>query len=144
MLNFGDGDILLPDTDGSIDAPDRAHLLGLYSGLTLSGEALLNLRILLGSVVLLASGDVAPPSSGSDVPWEIEGLFVVRSVGASGTIMATARYDNGQTSGLLANAAAIVVDTTTAADLQVSAQWGTASASNSIKVQNLFVEKYTP
>ena len=32
MMNFGDGSIqhTLPEADGSIDADDRAHLLGLY------------------------------------------------------------------------------------------------------------------
>lgn len=35
MLNFGEGDALLPDSDGSFDADDMAHLLGLYSGISL-------------------------------------------------------------------------------------------------------------
>lgn len=33
MLNFGEGDILLPDSDGSFSQGDRQHLLGLYSGI---------------------------------------------------------------------------------------------------------------
>lgn len=100
----------------------------------------INLRIKYGSTVLLSSGTVTIPTTGTNVAWEIEGEFVVRSIGGSGTVMTTGRHDNGQTSGLLANTAAIVVDTTASADLQVSAQWGTASASNIIKVQNLTVE----
>lgn len=31
MLNFGEGDALLPYPDGSIDQGDRQHLLGLFS-----------------------------------------------------------------------------------------------------------------
>jgi hypothetical protein len=34
MLNFGDGGVLLPDSDGSIDVEDRAFLLGLYTAAT--------------------------------------------------------------------------------------------------------------
>lgn len=34
MLNFGFGDIVLPPPDSSIDAGDRAILLGLYSNLS--------------------------------------------------------------------------------------------------------------
>lgn len=33
MLNFGQGDALLPIADGSFDQADRQHLLGLYSGI---------------------------------------------------------------------------------------------------------------
>jgi hypothetical protein len=39
MLNFGDGGVLLPDSDGSIDVEDRAFLLGLYMGISLSTAA---------------------------------------------------------------------------------------------------------
>ncbi len=36
MLNFGGNGVvfLLPETDGSIDADDRFHLMDLYSGIT--------------------------------------------------------------------------------------------------------------
>ncbi len=101
------------------------------------------LRIALGAVELLTTGALTPPSGATNVPWEMEGLLVVRSIGASGTIMATGRYDNGQSAGLLANAAAVTVDTTASADLQVTAQWGTADAANSLTVQNLTIEKVT-
>lgn len=37
MLNFGDGrSRVLPIPDGAYDGPDRAHLLGLYSGISLA------------------------------------------------------------------------------------------------------------
>ena len=41
MLNFGDGSNshLLFETDGSVDADDRAHMLDIYSGITLGGGA---------------------------------------------------------------------------------------------------------
>ncbi len=31
MMNFGGGDVLLPNPDGSVDTRDRFHLLGLYA-----------------------------------------------------------------------------------------------------------------
>jgi hypothetical protein len=40
MLNFGEGDALVPDADGSLDAEDRAFLLGLYIGITLGSAAI--------------------------------------------------------------------------------------------------------
>lgn len=35
MMNFGEGDQVLFEADGTVDADDRAHLLGLYSGISL-------------------------------------------------------------------------------------------------------------
>lgn len=37
MLNFGDGALnhVLFDVDGTVEAGDRAHMLGLYSGIAL-------------------------------------------------------------------------------------------------------------
>lgn len=109
---------------------------------TTTETATLNLRVVLGSDVLLASGDVAIPSSGVDVPWKIEGMFIVRTVaGFVTTLMATGEYDNGQSSGLLRNAAAVSADPTLAADLKVTAQWGTKHVDNVVTVQNLELEK---
>ena len=141
MLNFGDGDILLPEPDGSIDAGDRAHLLGLYSGITFLGAALLNFRIKLGAVVLLATGNLTPPTTAVDQPWEIDGDFTVRSIGATGTIMANGRYDNAQTKGLLANTGAKTIDTTVSNDINVSVEWAVANALNIATIQELTIEK---
>lgn len=40
MLNFGDGSHIHAtfEADGTVNADDRAHLLDLYSGLSLTGE----------------------------------------------------------------------------------------------------------
>ena len=116
-------------------------LLATRISKTFSGAALLNLRIKFGSTVLLYSGAVAAPTGGVDVPWEIDGEFVVRSIGASGQVSITGDTDNGQTSGLLAHSGTVTIDTTAAADIAVSAQWGVASASNSITAQVLNIEK---
>lgn len=144
MLNFGDGNnlALLPDPSGSFGLDNRQQLLDCYGGISFAGSVvLLNLRIKFGSVVLLSSGLVATPSSGSDVPWEIEGAFVVRSIGASGTVVATGDHDNGQTAGLLANSGTVTVDSTVAAVIQASAEWSVADPGNSITAQNIEIQR---
>lgn len=109
------------------------------------GASTLNLRIKLDSVVLLATGDVAPPASGSsDIPWRMECVFICRRAGALGLVMATGSYDNGNSAGLLANTAAVSVDGTVAHDIEVSAQHGTADPGNIVTVQNITVEKFDP
>lgn len=42
MISFGDGVIthVLFEADGAVDADDRAHLLGLYSGIALGSPAI--------------------------------------------------------------------------------------------------------
>ena len=35
MINFGEGDQILFDPDNVVGAGDRAHMLGLYSGISL-------------------------------------------------------------------------------------------------------------
>lgn len=37
MMNFGDTSITLFEADGAVDADDRYHLLGMYSGISKSG-----------------------------------------------------------------------------------------------------------
>lgn len=101
----------------------------------------LNLRIKIGSLVLVASGVVDQPTTGSDVPFVVEAEFVVRSIGASGKLSATGYYDNGQTRSLLANSGELTLDTTTPNDIAVSVQHGVASVSNIIKAQQIDIER---
>ena len=105
------------------------------------------LRIQFGDSVLLSSGAIAAPSSASDVPFEISGLLIVRSIGtATTTLSASGRYDNGQTSGLLGPTTEVsgAADSTVENVVQATVQWGAASASNTITVQNILIEKYDP
>lgn len=102
----------------------------------------LNLRIKLASVVLLATGDLTPPTTAVDTPWEMEGYFTVRSIGPTGTVVANGKYDNGQTKGLLANAGTKTIDADASNEIHVSVEWAIANALNTVKVQQLIVKKY--
>ena len=46
MMQFGDTDITLFESDGAVDADDRFHLLGLYSGITLASPSAFELDTL--------------------------------------------------------------------------------------------------
>lgn len=128
------------EVDGAVDADDRAHLLHLYGGIAAAVANTLNLRIRIGGVPVVVSGAVAVPSGASNVPWRIEGLYTVRSLGAGGSGIATGSYDNGQSAGLIASALASSLDTTIDNDVEVTGQWGTASVLNSVTVQQLVFE----
>lgn len=51
MINFSEGDQVLFEADGAVDADDRSHLLGLYSGI-----ALTSVTLLVGSLRLMGFG----------------------------------------------------------------------------------------
>lgn len=118
--------------------PGKIHS---FSAKPTAGNTLV-LRIKYGSKVLLASPAVSMTPNLSNVAWAIEGLFIVRSIGANGTLMATGDFDNSVDSNAIANTSAVTVDTTASTDIEVSAQWSAAAAGNTIEAQNVFIEKH--
>ena len=129
------------EVDGAVDADDRAHLLHLYGGIAFADVApTLNIRIKIGSRTLVTTGTITPPSGATNKPWRMDCLFVVRSTGLAGSVLPTGEWNNGQTSGITGSALAATLDTTVANPIQVTAKWGTASASNTITVHNLLDE----
>lgn len=101
----------------------------------------LNLRLKLGGLVLIGTGDFTPPSGARNAPWMFEGEFVVRSTGTSGTGVAVGELDDGTNARLLGSDATLTVNTTKAANLAVSAQWAVADALNSITVRIVEIER---
>lgn len=101
----------------------------------------INFRVKVGTVEMVASGSVPTLAAGVNVPFEVVCEFIIRSIGGSGTIMATGRYNNGLNFGLLASTAVKVVDTTIVNDIAASAQWAVADPSNIVKAQNITIER---
>jgi len=107
-------------------------LLGVYSG----GA---------GGTALGTTGAITTTSGVTNVPWFLEALIVCRTIGSSGTL-----FTQGLVTGISGTAgvsavpipasapAAVTVDTTTAKTLDLCAQWGTNSASNTI-TQHLWI-----
>lgn len=73
---------------------------------------------------------------GSSQLWNSVGKFAITSTGVSGTAVASCEYfsssDGGGVVGPEGAMGAIVINTTIANTIQISAQWGVASASNSL------------
>lgn len=109
-------------------------LIGLYYG-GVAGTA------------LVASSAITTASSVTSVPWHLEYVFTCRATGTSGSLFGHGWLDLGTSVSAvthyplpMATNAAVTVDTTTAKSLVVGAQWGTASASNTITCHHLLVE----
>lgn len=99
-------------------------------------------RVYLNGVVLLDSTAVAS-QSGTNNAWEARGFATCRTAGPAGTLFAQGFYEEDNSTGSpfgMVNAAAFALDTTVAQALTYTAQWGVASASNSLSCTNFLLE----
>jgi len=120
----------------------RVKASGFYSTL---GTPTLQLKVKLGSTVILDTTAVATPAGAANKQWTIEGIITVRTNGTGGTVIAQGQAilaisTTANQPEQMVNTGTIAVDTTTALAVSVTAQWGTASASNTITCTNLSVE----
>ncbi len=102
----------------------------------------IRIKVKFGSTVIL---DTTAVTSGNDTNAmiEIAGDITCRTTGASGTVFAQGQYHEFGSSPnafQMVNTATVTVDTTASQAITVTAQWGTASASNTISLTNLTVE----
>lgn len=110
-----------------------------------AGSPTLQLRIKDdGGNIFFDSGAFAVAGTPTNAYWEIEATVTVRSLGNPGTIKGQGRVLWGLpgTPALqsTANTAADSINTTSARTLNLTAQWGAASASNTITCDTLTME----
>lgn len=134
-------------------ADGRLLRVTAYGKHSTTGTPTLTFRLRWGGVAgttLAASGAMVTGSAVSNAMWSIELLIQTRSNGASGTLLAVGKARLGEdatsTVGSATNAgaedfmgsagvatpAAVTVDLTADTALALTAQWGTASASNTL------------
>jgi hypothetical protein len=142
---------LFPST---LTIPADTVVAGTSFRLTISGSytttlvpPTLRVRIKLGSVVVVDTGAVTSPIANAAAHFfDIQGIVEFRSIGASGTAKAEGRVFFAEDSSLVPKvfefppAFAASINTTVDQVLSVTAQWGTASLSNSITEKTLIVE----
>lgn len=96
---------------------------------------------------LAATGATTTASGAVNLPWRLEATTTVRTIGSTGTVMTTGYVLLGTSltafSVIPIDAAAqatVTINTTAANTLTVGATWGTASASNTITLNQLLIE----
>jgi hypothetical protein len=101
----------------------------------------------VAGVALAATGATATGSGVTNVPWRIEYEGRIRSTGTAGTIMGHGYELRGTSVSAvgvvpipITALATVTIDTTTAKQITVGAQWGTSSPSNTITCHHLSVE----
>jgi hypothetical protein len=101
------------------------------------------LKIKLGSVAVC---DTTAQTLTINGPIEVEGTITVMSTGASGSVVGNCFYRvnslaSGSSTGSNFSMAPVTVDTTANNTFDVTWQWGTASASNTVEFTTVTVER---
>ena len=130
--------------------PGSVIRLTAFGVLSTTGTPTILLGFYYGGVAgtaLAATTAITTGSGVTNVPWRMEYQGIVRSVGASGTIMGAGEVHLGTSVSAWTSyplpqtaMATVSIDTTTAKDVTVGAQWGTSSASNSLVCHAILVE----
>lgn len=117
----------------------RLKFLGFHSA---AMTPTIRVKIKLGSTVLLDTGVVTSGNS-TNALTEINGMLTCRTTGVSGTISGQGYYQElgggANQFPMLQTGGPITVDTTTTQVLNVTVQWGTASAGNTITTTDGFI-----
>lgn len=141
----------LTPTVGTIPA-SAMNVLGKWLRVTArgvigdTGTPNLTLKFLLGTSVALTTGALALVAITGSGSWELRGDLYVASTGATGTVNGHGKLVYNQTTLLgttldLPNAAAVTVDWTAALAMDIKATWSASSASNTIALTSLLVER---
>lgn len=113
-----------------------------------TGTPTLRIRWKLGSTTIADTGAVALSAnlSGNEM-FTATFTFTCRTLGATGTVMGQGRFIYHTTTGSstdvpinVVNTAATTIDTTAAQAVDVTAEWGTADAANTITATNAIIE----
>lgn len=137
LLSTGVGTLTLPADFLSVGRSVSLYVSGIHSA---AGNPTIRIRVYLGSTVILDSTAIAA-HAGTNFTFALRGQFTCRSVGAMGTVFAQGVYqelDGGGSNGM-SNTAATTIDTTVSQIINVTAEWGTTSPSDTITQTNVVI-----
>lgn len=121
----------------------RWRLMGYLSD---TGTPTLQIKVKLGSTIIYDTTAITLPNLSGNQLFFMEGRSTCRTTGATGTVFSTSEVfcNTGASSlgnlDLIVPTAAVTIDTTVSQTFDVTATWGTASASNSITINNFSLD----
>lgn len=130
--------VTLPANFFTIGKQLNIKVRGFHSG---ASTPTIRIRVKLGSTVVLDTGVINSGNS-TNAYFDIDGVICCRTTGATGTIMSQGYFTElGGGAGAfgMTNTAASTIDTTASLVYDVTVEWGTASASNTITSTNGYV-----
>lgn len=138
------GSLVFPSYYLNVAKTFRIYACGFHSTVS---NATIDIKIKLNNTIILDTG-VVPSGNGTNDFWEVRAVFTCRSTGTTGTLFSQGFYFEGGGGGNnfpMVNIAANTIDTTIPQTLDMTAQWGTQSNSDTITMTNAFIEVlYTP
>jgi len=142
LIDGGIGTLTFPANFFIVGKTVRARIRGHMSTV---GTPNMTAKFKLNSTELVTTGVVGASKDITDNYFVVEIVFVCRSVGTSGTIVATGNFendtgDNKSEIRSMVNINPITIDTTIAQTLSMTFKWGTANAGNTITSQIAIVE----
>lgn len=142
-----DSSYTIPANSVAVGDVLRVTATGVYSTALVAPN--LTGKLKLGSTTVLNTGALTAVAGVANAGWTFQGWIVITGIGAGGALEAQgyAEFATAATTALsvnVTNTAAISLDTTASQALTVTVQWSAASASNSITMRQLVVEKLTP
>ena len=140
----GVGSLTLPANFWMVGRTIRLTGGGVYSSLLTPGN--LTCRIKLGSTTVASVTVTALLGAASNSGFDFEATICCRSTGASGTVVSTGQISYGLSattrgiSDINTGTSTVTIDTTASMLLDVTVQWATASASNTMTAMVAVVE----
>lgn len=139
IVGSGVGTVTLPANFFTAGKTIRLRMTGIHSSVS---SATIQIRIKLGSTTILDTG-AHTSHNDTNALTNIEAIITCRTTGASGTFIGQGEYVEVGASPDIAemvNTTTTVVSTTASQTVAVTAQWGSASASNTITITNFTLE----
>ncbi len=142
LIDGGVGSLVIQANTFKVGDTIRVFLQGYHSAVS---NPTIRIRIKItgmGSVVLLDTGAVLTANSTNDL-CELAALLTIRSLGATGSIIGHGYWQelgSGPNNFPMINTGAITFDSTIDQTFDVTIEWGTASASNTITSTNVVIE----
>lgn len=146
LVGSGVGTATLPANFLVAGKTVRLRASGIFSTAGTGGQTV-TIRFKLGSTALLATAALASGGALSNRGWSTDVELTCRSTGGSGSVFAQSqggfiRFTSASTSGAaeFISTAATTIDTTASLAVDLTADWNTAVAGDSITCTNLTIE----
>ena len=132
--------------EGGFWVVGRTVVTHLHGEVEDTGTPTATIILNMGSTELVSSGAVTLSSLGGTEEWECDVIIVCRSIGGSGTLQATVAFQYETTTGsspvevINIQGTLTTYDTTAAGAIDLLWSWGTASVSNIITSEIMYVQ----
>lgn len=140
LLGAGAGSLTLPANSLIVGSRVVFDASGIQSNT--GATPTITFRFDYGGVDLCVTAAITTPGTDSNVGWSAHAEFIVRTIGATGTVFAQGYllYDNGTKERFtMATTATVTIDTTAATALNFTCQWSASAAGNTCSCTNASV-----